>query len=549
LVTGRYCPRCSEKIELHHVDDIGTKFFFCIKCNEYFTKFKTEEQRQLEKTIEKLNDIHRATTLSEIAEILNTTVKKDEKNKLLTFLVMLLTYTDSDQTNIGFNSESSTGKSYIPLELSWYFPKEDVLKYGYVSPTAFFHDAGVLLPDPQDPGDPEDPERKPRKIIWIDLKKKILVFLDQPHDQLLQRLRPLLSHDERVIIHKITDRAKRGSLITKRVWIEGFPTVLFCTAKFSMDEQERTRLILLSPETTREKIREAIMLKIEKDSDKDAFRSYMESDPQRQWLKARVEGIKQEEIKNIIIPDNLKQKIQDKFLDEHENLIPRHQRDIGRLMAMIKAHCLLNLWSRERKDENILASELDVDEGFRIYEDVAKSNELGLPPEVYNIFKELEPNIPESGITRKDFLKLYFKTFHRILGARRFKEILELGSAVGIISEEPDPNDKKQNLILLTGRVLLIEKDKRTENSAPLINNTWGVSNTIFSLDQVKGILNAKGPYVGHCDYCGQGSLDMVNYPKPVIRYAVETYDGRQYSVCEDCGQKIMKALQEKNLK
>jgi len=253
LVTGRYCPRCSEKIELHHVDDIGTKFFFCIKCNEYFTKFKTEEQRQLEKTIEKLNDIHRATTLSEIAEILNTTVKKDEKNKLLTFLVMLLTYTDSDQTNIGFNSESSTGKSYIPLELSWYFPKEDVLKYGYVSPTAFFHDAGVLLPDPQDPGDPEDPERKPRKIIWIDLKKKILVFLDQPHDQLLQRLRPLLSHDERVIIHKITDRAKRGSLITKRVWIEGFPTVLFCTAKFSMDEQERTRLILLSPETTREK--------------------------------------------------------------------------------------------------------------------------------------------------------------------------------------------------------------------------------------------------------------------------------------------------------
>jgi Zn ribbon nucleic-acid-binding protein len=564
LVTGYYCPHCSEKVELDHVDDIKTKWFKCLKCGEYCTKPKTEEQKRLEESIKKLEDIHRPTTLEEIAEVLSTTIKKDEKNKVITFLIMILTYTDSDQTNIGFNSESSTGKSYIPLELSWYFPHdsgEDVIKYGYVSPTAFFHEAGVLLPDPTEPEpepsiDPEEQkeaEKKRRKIIWINLEKKILIFLDQPHDQLLQRLRPLLSHDEKVIVHEITDRSRKGSLITKKVWIQGYFTVIFCTAKFSMDEQERTRLILLSPETSQEKIKEGILLKIEKDSDKDAFQKYMESNPQRQWLKNRVLDIKQEGIKNIIIPEELKQKITKKFLETHDNLVPRHQRDIGRLMALIKAHCLLNLWSRERKDDNIVTTEMDIDEGFRIYEDIAKSNELGLPPEVYNIFMELEPNIPENGITRKDFLKLYFSTFHRTLGSKRLKEILDLLETVGLLSEEPDPNDRKQKIILklVAGQRVCIRENltgtKEPQKSLITTEATHipqGVSKN-FSSDQAKSILELNPSLTGLCSYCGKGSLDMVNYPKIILRYSVETFSGKKYLVCEDCGLEIMKAKKE----
>jgi hypothetical protein len=161
--------------------------------------------------------------------------------------------------------------------------------YGYVSPTAFFHEAGILLPDPtynpsEWSSEVSDEEKKEamkhgRKIIWIDLEKKILIFLDQPHDQLLQRLRPLLSHDQKIIVHEITDRTTRGRLHTKKVWIQGFPTVNFCTAKYSMEDQERTRLTLLGPETTEEKLREAIVLKTKKESDKDAFTEFMENDP------------------------------------------------------------------------------------------------------------------------------------------------------------------------------------------------------------------------------------------------------------------------------
>ena len=551
LVTGYYCPQCSEKIDLHHTDDIGTKFFHCPKCDKYFTKFKTEERVKLDEAIKKLEDIHKTTTVEELSKILSTTIKRDDKNKVITFLSMILTYTDSDQTNIGFNSESSTGKSYIPLELSWYFPKEDVLKYSYVSPTAFFHEAGVLLPDPSEPQpepseNPEEQkeyEKKRRKIIWIDLKQKILIFLDQPHDQLLQRLRPLLSHDERVLVHQITDRSKRGSLVTKKVWIQGFPSVIFCTAKFNMNDQERTRLILLSPETTKEKIREAIKLKIEKDADKDAFQKDMESDPFRVWLKNRVEDIKQAQIKNIVFPEGFKQKILDRFLNEHENLIPRYQRDVGRLIAMIKAHALLNLWSRERKDENIIATETDVDEGFKIYEEVAKSNEIGLPPEVYNIFIEIAPKIPDEGITRRDFSRIYYESFHRVLGKKRLEEVLNLIFSVGLITEEPDPNDHRQKRLLLTGRGVFNFGTQKELETVKKINTPEGESNTKFSIDQIKAIKPLEDPKTGVCAFCGKGSLDMVSYPKTSLTYQVETFKKEIFFVCEDCGQKIKKGM------
>ena len=79
-----------------------------------------------------------------MTKTLGSTVKHDDANKVITFLGMLLTYTEEDQINIGFLAESSTGKSYIPLEISQYFPVEDVMETGYASPTAFFHDYSNL---------------------------------------------------------------------------------------------------------------------------------------------------------------------------------------------------------------------------------------------------------------------------------------------------------------------------------------------------------------------------------------------------------------------
>jgi len=340
IVIGYVCRNCHGPLEFSHNDDINTPFRKCQKCGLIQgcpkPKAKIEFEQRLRDYAKEIEEIQRPTSLTEITDILNSSIKHDEYNKTITFLTMLLTYTEEDQINIGFSAESSAGKSYIPLELAWYFPKDDVVEYGYVSPTAFFHEYGIMLPDWRDTRDIEP--KKKQKVIYIDLCQKIVIFMDQPHAQLLERLRPLLSHDRKEIEHKITDRRAKSGLRTKRVVIQGYPTVIFCTAKSDMKQQERTRLLLLSPETTTDKIRAAIMLRIEKESNREAFKEYMEADPKRKWLKRRVEAIKDSRIKQVIIPEDQRSEIADQFFENRATLIPRHQRDISRLIGMIKAH-------------------------------------------------------------------------------------------------------------------------------------------------------------------------------------------------------------------
>jgi hypothetical protein len=124
---------------------------------------------------------------------------------------------------------------------------EDVIIIAYFSPTAFYHDAGEW--------------NEEKQAIIVNLERKILIFLDQPHDQLLQRLRPLLSHDRKELLYKVTDRGEKKGLRTKNIIIRGFLSVIFCTGSLRIDEQEATRSFALSPETSVEKIREGIFLK------------------------------------------------------------------------------------------------------------------------------------------------------------------------------------------------------------------------------------------------------------------------------------------------
>src|SRR3989344_7162778 len=77
-----------------------------------------------------------------IIDVLGQTIKRDEANKLITFLGLLSAYTNDSQVNISFNAPSSTGKSFIPLEVASLFPEVDLIEVAYCSPTAFFHSNG-----------------------------------------------------------------------------------------------------------------------------------------------------------------------------------------------------------------------------------------------------------------------------------------------------------------------------------------------------------------------------------------------------------------------
>lgn len=200
---------------------------------------------------------------------------------------MLTTYTDESQMNIFFNAPSSTGKSHIPLSVADFFPKEDKIILAQCSPTAFFHEQGVM--------------DKEKKEIIVDLSRKILIFTDMPNTGLLERLRSILAHDAKESRSKITDKDQKGGNRTKTVVLIGYPSVYFCSAGLKVDEQESTRFIMLSPSTEHDKIIQGIKQSINKESDRERFMGVLDADAQRALLKRRILGIKQEEIIDVKI--------------------------------------------------------------------------------------------------------------------------------------------------------------------------------------------------------------------------------------------------------
>lgn len=403
-------------------------------------------------------------SLQELVEILGLTIKKDEKNKIVTFLCELSAYTENAQFNISYNAPSSTGKSFIPLEISKLFPNEDVMRLGNCSPTAFFHEQGEFDKD--------------KNTIVVDLSRKIIIFLDQPHTALLERLRSLLSHDEKEMHSKITDKNQRGGNRTKTVIIRGFPSVIFCTAGLHIDEQEATRFLLLSPEINPEKIRGGIVEAIKKESDKDKYEAWLEENPMRKILKERIRAIKLENIREIKIASY--GKIEERFLGNNKVLKPRHQRDIKRLSSLIKSFALLNLWWRDRDGSTITANEDDIEQAFRIWDDISVSQELNLPPYIYNLYREVimqawqDKNASQNqeimkitgtaGLSRQEILQRHFEVYGRMLDNNQLRQqILPMLETAGLISQEADKNDKRKILVYPT--VLTIKSTSEKNNS------------------------------------------------------------------------------------
>lgn len=396
-------------------------------------------------------------TNQELLETLGLTIKKDEANKLITFYCELSAYTGDAQLNISYSAPSSTGKSYNPTEIAQLFPEEDVQEIGYCSPTAFFHDTGNY--------------NKETNTITIDFSGKIVIFLDQPHTQLLQHLRPLLSHDKKEIRVKITDKSQKGGHRTKNVLLKGYPSVVFCTTGLNIDEQESTRFVLLSPETSQEKIRAGICEKIKKDSNKKAYKYFLEENLKRKELKERIRAIQQEKIEDIRIsnPEKLEQLFFEKF-GKDGTLKPRHQRDIGKIASLIKAKALINLWFRERDDSTIIANEEDIEEGFNLWCEIAESQELNIPPYVYKIYQEViltafeEKN--ENGLERKEVLKKHFEIYGRPLQDKSFRlEIIPMLENAGLIYQEEDKGDKRKKLIYPTMQSTISQPENNSVSS------------------------------------------------------------------------------------
>jgi hypothetical protein len=403
-------------------------------------------------------DLTKEVSWKEIADILSTSIKKDEAPKLITFCGMLLAQTNEDQLNIGFQAESSTGKSYIPIEVASYFPENEIEEIASASPTAFYHDSSRSKWDDA------------KKALIVDLRHKILIFLDMPGFQLLEKLRPMLSHDKQELHYMITDKNQKFGLRTKNVIIRGYPSVFFCSAKTDPDEQEKTRMLLLSPSTDQEKLKESLELAALRKGNREEYERRIQQDPQRKWLTRRIYGILQWGITEVIFSDNGKA-VYDRFMDEHKYLKPRYQRDFPRIFGFIKAHALLNCFNRDKKEgkpDTIIATEADIDAGFKLYKEIEQSNELGLSPYIYKIYEDVvAPLLLESynngdgeAVSNQDILKKYYAVRYKTLSPDTLKNVLLQLEAVGLVRQEQDKADRRRTVVYPTvsGNISSLQK-------------------------------------------------------------------------------------------
>ena len=179
-------------------------------------------------------------------------VKRDLPTKLSVFLTALSCYT-REPINLFLKGESGVGKSYNVIETLKYFPEEDVICLGGITPKAPIYEYGQLCNKFGEPIDLNDKPIKPKRKDYVsemeyeealrkyredlkrfneeiregytsvNLKNKILVFLEAPEPETFRVLYPILSHDKEEIEHHSVDKSGKGSLRTRKIKIKGWP--------------------------------------------------------------------------------------------------------------------------------------------------------------------------------------------------------------------------------------------------------------------------------------------------------------------------------------
>lgn len=396
-------------------------------------------------------------TIKDLADVLGLTIKHDYYNKIIVFLAMLSMYTNSQQMNVSLNGRSSSGKTYIAQEVAKLFPKMDYITYNRVSPTGLFH-----LEDGRSVDENGD--------SVVDLERKTLILLDQVGTQLQQNLRPLLSHDEKMLRNLITNPDKKGRNVSKYEYIKGFCATIWCSANLRMDEQEQTRLIILSPETSETKLNDSLEMIGKVENDYKGVEDTIKQSSERNALIDRIYYIRGLMIDDVEIPEEFK--VVEKFRETIVKILPRHQRDLKHIYSLIKAHALLNAPTRELKDEKILvAKQQDVDEAFEIWKNIERSQSSGVPAQVLQFYDECIipafidkfPDGDGVGVTYEELqAKNYAQDGEMLNPDYVRKQIIPILKTAGYISEMRDPTDGRRRLfkpiILPSGKNASVKK-------------------------------------------------------------------------------------------
>jgi len=406
---------------------------------------------------------------------LSLEIKRDESTKSITLLTCLSAYGDDPQNEM-LKGESSIGKTWNAMNVVRYFPPEDVWLLGGLSPTALVHDHGQLehaetgepldedyVDNKMDEWDEKNPEPDKGKVAhkkkrtaylrqvkkeWkaipkkyvVDLSRKILLFLEAPHVDTFNRLRPILSHDAYEITYKFTDRGAKQGLATQTVTLRGWPATIFCTTDKTWMEDLATRSFTATPSTAVEKLKAAIILTGEKESTPWLFEGGV-----NELFTGYILELKNELLAGWrpIIP------FAKLLADRTPPSLGRDMRDFKHLLTLVKMMALLHFYVRPKVEiagrKYVLATMKDFAKILEIWSDVEATTRSGLSGEemeMYNCLVELEKHM--GFIRSSDIVDEYNRRQAKKIASPTAYKYLDNLCKVGYVDKRKDDRTKEE---------------------------------------------------------------------------------------------------------
>jgi hypothetical protein len=356
-------------------------------------------------------------------------VKRDRPARELILKTCISAYSDNP-LNLFLEGPPSIGKTNaVKHVVVPYFPRRDVMLLGALSPTALVHDYGTLIDTRT--GLEVDPDKKPtkenfttgqgkEKVVdkrgyvqaqkeWretlrnaaylVNLKRKILVFLEAPHYETFARLRPVLSHDVPEISYKFTDKTKSG-LRTVTTILRGWPATIFLTTEVKHTGELSSRSLATTPEMTEEKYHEANRLS--GDITSRPWRYSTKNDPEMKVIADHIFQVAEasKRVDGVVVPYG------DKVGDLFPCKVPSDMRHCPHFLSLIKQNALLNMFDRPVivKDEEVylLANLKDLEATIPLYSSIAEATSLQVPKHILDFYNGVFLKVEKDVCSLKD---------------------------------------------------------------------------------------------------------------------------------------------------
>ena len=451
--------------------------------------------------------------IKQIENYLDTQVKDDPRLVKQLLRVYFSAYT-KNPINMAILAPSSDGKTHATVQVSKIFPEKDFISVGRLSPTALIHQYGVMV---DENGNNIEPKLKELEKIkntskneeeinyaketisellktaknLVDLRNKVLLFLDNPSPQTYEVLKPILSHDKEEILYKTTKGD--GSLKVKETIIRGWPATIVCSAKNEAKNEVwpeiETRFFMSSPNNTIIKYRNANKLTSQKMGLPSWSSDIYDNAEDRKWCSIYT---------NEIITQLKQHKdfwhplydIIDQFFPSNQGVMMRHYK---RLLSFCNVESMINadhrptIQFKNTKNEVVktfIGTLQDIENAIDVI-----GNLSVIPPEKLkfydNVFIPLynETNtvqndltdqqkkiIEKTGVTSENLAEKYTCVFSKPITAKQIREsYLHLLRDEGLITVEQDDDNKRQLLYYPTNTIAIHNLD---ELKSSIISNS-----------------------------------------------------------------------------